>query len=282
MKQRFDRAGEDVGNIVKLEHVNLTMPDQRLATLFYIVGLGFTRDPYLVTGVDNMWVNLGDAQFHLPTREPQVFRGVIGLVVPDLSALVARLRTVEPRLAGTKFRFEARDGHVDVVCPWGNRMRCHAPDPVRFGTRTLGMPYLEFEVPPDTTEAIAAFYREVDVFALACEVEANGDRDGIPNVVVEAMASGLPVVSTNVSGLPECVEHGVTGLLVPERSPEALADAIGELVGNADRARALGRAGRLRVEREFAAERNVRPIAGALRDALDVPVEAEVRHAVGG
>ena len=130
--------------------------------------------------------------------------------------------------------------------------------------------------------ALAAFYREVDVFALACEVEANGDRDGIPNVVVEAMASGLPVVSTNVSGLPECVEHGVTGLLVPERSPEALADAIGELVSNADRARALGRAGRLRVEREFAAERNVRPIAQALRDALEIPVEAEVRHAVGG
>ena len=131
-------------------------------------------------------------------------------------------------------------------------------------------------------KALAAFYREVDVFALACEVESNGDRDGIPNVVVEAMASGLPVVSTNVSGLPECVEHGVTGLLVPERSPEALADAIGELVGDADRARALGRAGRLRVEREFAAERNVRPIADALREALEVRVEAEVGHAVGG
>ena len=106
--------------------------------------------------------------------------------------------------------------------------------------------------------------------------------EGVSNTILEAMASGLPVVSTNVSGLPECVEHGVTGLLVPERSPEALADAIGELVSNADRARALGRAGRLRVEREFAAERNVRPIAEALRDALEVPVETEVRHAVGG
>jgi len=131
-------------------------------------------------------------------------------------------------------------------------------------------------------DALAAFYREVDVFALACEVEADGDRDGIPNVVVEAMASGLPVVSTNVSGLPECVEHGVTGLLVPERSPEALADAIGELLTNADSARALGRAGRMKVEREFAAERNVRPIAEALREALEIPVAVEVRHAVGG
>jgi glycosyltransferase involved in cell wall biosynthesis len=130
--------------------------------------------------------------------------------------------------------------------------------------------------------ALAAFYREVDLFALACEVESDGDRDGIPNVVVEAMASGLPVVSTNVSGLPECVEHGVTGLLVPERAPDALADAIGELLSSPERARALGRAGRVKVEREFAAELNVEPIAAALCEALAIPFAAEVRHAVGG
>lgn len=157
----YDRADDDVGNIVKLEHVNLTCPSQQLATLFYITGLGFTRDPYLVTGIDNMWVNVGDAQFHLPTREPQRFRGVIGLVVPDLPALVARLRAVAPRLAGTQFQCDAGDAHVDVVCPWGNRMRCHAPDPARFGTRTLGMAYLEFDVPPGSADAIAAFYREI-------------------------------------------------------------------------------------------------------------------------
>jgi glycosyltransferase involved in cell wall biosynthesis len=129
---------------------------------------------------------------------------------------------------------------------------------------------------------LAAFYREVDLFALACEVEADGDRDGIPNVVVEAMASGLPVVSTNVSGLPECVEHGITGLLVPEREPNALADAIGALLLMPEKARALGRAGRVKVEREFAADRNVQPIARALWEALAVPSAAEVRHAVGG
>jgi glycosyltransferase involved in cell wall biosynthesis len=131
--------------------------------------------------------------------------------------------------------------------------------------------------------ALAALYRDVDLFALACEVEANGDRDGIPNVVVEAMASGLPVVSTNVSGLPECVDHGVTGLLVPERQPEALAAAIGLLLSDPEKARALGRAGRAKVEREFAAHRNVRPIAAALYEALAVShATAEVSHAVGG
>jgi len=55
MAKKYDRAAEDMANIVGLEHVNFTVPDQRLAILFYITGMGFTRDPYLVTGVENMW-----------------------------------------------------------------------------------------------------------------------------------------------------------------------------------------------------------------------------------
>jgi hypothetical protein len=161
MDPRFDRAGEDVGNIVKLEHVNVTMPDQRLATLFYVSGLGLTRDPYLNTGVDNMWVNVGESQFHLPTNAPQMFRGTIGLVVPDVEALVARLRSVEAALRDTRFSFSAHDTFVDATCPWGNRIRCHAADATRFGARTLGMTYVELDVPRGTSPRIAAFYREV-------------------------------------------------------------------------------------------------------------------------
>ena len=161
MDSRFDRTSEDVGNIVKLEHVNVTIPDQRLATLFYVSGLGLTRDPYLMTGVDNMWVNVGESQFHLPTGAPQVFRGTIGLVLPDVVALVARLRTVEEPLRGTRFSFTARDRVVDATCPWGNRIRCHAADGTRSGARTLGMAYVELDVPRGTSGPIAAFYREV-------------------------------------------------------------------------------------------------------------------------
>jgi len=157
----FDRTTQDIGNIVKLEHVNLTMPDQGLATLFYVSGLGLTRDPYLMTGVDNMWVNVGEAQFHLPTGEPQVFRGTVGLVVPDLAALVARLRKVSDALSRTRFSFREHAGHVDATCPWGNRLRLHAPDKARFGARTLGMPYLELDVAPGTAQSIARFYREI-------------------------------------------------------------------------------------------------------------------------
>ena len=90
-KRKFDRSAEDLGNCVGLEHMNVAVPDQRLATLFYIMGLGFTRDPYLVTGVVNMWVNMGRSQFHLPIGDPQVVRGRTGIVVPSLDEAIAHV-----------------------------------------------------------------------------------------------------------------------------------------------------------------------------------------------
>ncbi|MFO1310753.1 MAG: hypothetical protein U1F41_01675 [Burkholderiales bacterium] len=169
MDARFDRAAEDVGNIVKLEHVNVTVPEQRLATIFYVTGLGLTRDPYLMTGVDNMWINVGESQFHLPIGEPQRIRGTIGLVLPDLRALVARLATVERALAGTAFAYEPREDAVEVTCPWGNRLRCHAASHATSGARTLGMAYVELDVPEGAAAPIAAFYR--DVLAAPARVE---------------------------------------------------------------------------------------------------------------
>ena len=68
--KRYDRRQQDVGNILMLEHVNVRVPDQRLATAFYIQGLGFTRDPYIMVGIENMWINMGQTQFHLPRVSP--------------------------------------------------------------------------------------------------------------------------------------------------------------------------------------------------------------------
>ena len=100
MASTYDRSAEDLGNVVGLEHVNVTVPDQQLATLFYNTGLGLTRDPYIMTGLGNMWVNVGRSQFHLPTtQKPQVLRGHTGLVLPDRAALLKRLATVKERLA---------------------------------------------------------------------------------------------------------------------------------------------------------------------------------------
>lgn len=171
MAERYDRSAEDIGNILGLEHVNLWVPDQRLATLFYITGLGLTRDPHLMTGVTNMWVNVGRSQFHLPTRGTHVLRGHVGLVVPDLAALARQLETVRADLAGTKFDFAVFEDRIDATCPWGNRLRLHAPDP-RFGPIQLGMPYICFDVPPGSSAGIAKFYRDV------LQAEADVEREG--------------------------------------------------------------------------------------------------------
>ena len=160
MEQRFDRSEEDLGNIVGLEHVNIMIPDQVMATLFYVTGLGLTRDPYLVTGVTNMWINIGRSQFHLPTGKPQVLRGHVGLVLPDREALLRRLQMVRKGLEGSAFAITEHDDYVAVTSPWGNRIRCHAPDP-RFGRITLGMPYVQFDVPPGSLEGIVKFYRRM-------------------------------------------------------------------------------------------------------------------------
>ncbi|MGH7043218.1 MAG: VOC family protein [Acetobacteraceae bacterium] len=158
----YDRTVEDLNNIVELGHVNVTIPDQRVATLFYVSGLGLTRDPYLMTSTDNMWINVGRAQFHLPTRAPQVVRGTTGLVTPDPDALKRRLDRVAPELEGTKFGWRTAGDTVEATCPWGNRIRLHAPDAERFGRITLGMPYVECDVPRGTNlNGIVRFYREI-------------------------------------------------------------------------------------------------------------------------
>ncbi len=153
MAKHYDRAAEDLGNITMLEHVNLQIPDQAQGTLFYITGLGLTRDPYMNTGLANMWINVGKSQFHLPTGDPWVLRGAIGLVTPDRQALLKRLDGDKKQLAGTKFAVVENNDYVAVTCPWGNRFNMHSPDAERFGAINLGMPYLEFDVPKKTATA---------------------------------------------------------------------------------------------------------------------------------
>ena len=92
-----------------------------------------------------------------------------------------------------------------------------------------------------------AFYERADLFALPCMIEANGNRDGIPNVIAEAMAMELPVVSTDISGIPELVEHEATGLLVPQNDVEALTEALRRLLQDEVLRLRMGEAGRRRV-----------------------------------
>ncbi len=105
------------------------------------------------------------------------------------------------------------------------------------------------------------------VFALACRVAADGDRDGIPNVLVEAMAAGVAVVSTNVSGIPELVSDGVDGLLVAPEDPAALAAALHRLAVDDDLRRRLAAAGRRTVADRFDGD----ALAVQLATLLQVP-----------
>lgn len=156
----FDRAAENMGNIIHLEHVNVRIPSQLTATDFWVSGMGFTRDPYVMVGTENMWINIGHQQFHMPTGYPQVVRGQVGIVVPDLDALTTRLASVREKLTGTKFSCTLEDKSVIVTCPWGNKLRCHGAGP-EWGEMTLGVPYVEFSVPAGHAAGIARFYQQV-------------------------------------------------------------------------------------------------------------------------
>jgi hypothetical protein len=160
---------EDVGNITLMEHVNVTIPDQQIATLFYIVGLGFTRDPHMNVGLNNIWVNMGDNQFHLPTGKAQVLRGHTGLVVRNLDSLKERLKGVEEGLKGTKFAWQDKGEYVDVTCPWGNSYHVYGPGKYPM---TVGIPYVEFTVPTGAAPSIQRFYERV--FRAPGRAEENG------------------------------------------------------------------------------------------------------------
>ena len=115
-------------------------------------------------------------------------------------------------------------------------------------------------------EVIAA-YRRAALFCLPARIAGDGDRDGLPNVIMEAMAQELPVVSTSISAIPEIVVDGVTGSLVPPNDPAALAAALERLLRDPQLRRQLGCAGRARVLAEFGMERGLDRIAGLLRGA---------------
>jgi glycosyltransferase involved in cell wall biosynthesis len=110
--------------------------------------------------------------------------------------------------------------------------------------------------------APATFLQSIDLLVNVSNTE------GMPNAILEAMASGLPVVATAVGGTPEVVEEGVTGRLVPARDPAALAEALAELVADRAKRLAMGAAGRARVQRLFSITQMVRSTERLLDDVL--------------
>ncbi len=145
-------------------------------------------------------------------------------LMPILGQLFARCPEAHLVLAGGGDRLEE---FRQTASDWGSQV--HFPGAVYRDTL------------PD-------LYRSADVFVLPAVHDPKGNVDGLPNVILEAMASGLPVVASGISGIPLAVEDGVTGRLIPEKDSSALLEALGELVNDLPRARALGRAGREKIE----------------------------------
>ncbi|MGQ0676047.1 MAG: glycosyltransferase family 4 protein [Rhodospirillales bacterium] len=110
-------------------------------------------------------------------------------------------------------------------------------------------------------EKVAEAYRQADLFVLASKTDRQGDRDGLPNVLMEAQSQGLACVATTAGAVGELIEHGATGVLAPPGDPAGLARAIAGLIRDPALRRRLGAAGAARVAREFAFARGIARIA---------------------
>jgi len=110
-------------------------------------------------------------------------------------------------------------------------------------------------------EAVLAAYRAADIFALASRVAEDGDRDGLPNVLMEAQSQRLACLATRTPAIGELIEDEVTGTLVPPRSPPALAKALERLMRDPARRTALAAAGEARVRRDFAMRKGIAALA---------------------
>jgi glycosyltransferase involved in cell wall biosynthesis len=101
---------------------------------------------------------------------------------------------------------------------------------------------------------------EAEVFVLPCKQSSDGDVDGIPVVLMEAMSAGLPVVTTAISGIPELVEDGINGVIVPQAEPHAIAQAILRLADDRASAALMGRRGRTTVEQQYTSSTEARKL----------------------
>jgi glycosyltransferase involved in cell wall biosynthesis len=122
-----------------------------------------------------------------------------------------------------------------------------------------------------TQDQLLAEYRAADLFVLASRIAADGDRDGLPNVLMEAQSQGLACVATQVSAIHELIEDGATGVLVPQEAPAALAAVLHALLTDPARRRAYGQAGQARVAERFGMQANLARLAR--RFGLSVPAQ---------
>lgn len=140
---------------------------------------------------------------------------------------------------------------------------------LRSEARDLGLgEFVDFRGDASQEEVVSEHLPAASVFALPCVIAQDGDRDGLPTTLLEAMARGVPVVSTRLPGIPEAVPDGEAGLLCDPADPRGLAAAIARTLTDTAAAERRVRCARLRIERLFDSRRNVRSLADQFRLAV--------------
>jgi glycosyltransferase involved in cell wall biosynthesis len=122
-----------------------------------------------------------------------------------------------------------------------------------------------------TQDHVLRSMRAADLFLMTSRITADGDRDGLPNVLMEAQSQALPVIATQVSAIPELVQHGRTGVLVPPEDADAICAAIQGLASDPGRRTRLGAAGATRLHKDFGSDAGLDRLVSRLRDNAAVP-----------
>lgn len=143
-------------------------------------------------------------------------------------------------------------------------------EPLQQRIERLGLAEQVCLAGPRAHAELIRIFREAAFFVAPCVISSDGDRDGLPTVLVEAMALGTPVISTQVVGIPELVRHNDTGLCVAERDPSALADAMERLLQDANLRSSLASRARALVEEDF----DIRKNAAAQRELFRAAMAA--------
>lgn len=183
-----------------------------------------------------------------------------GLSVDDPVLLMSVGRLVEKK--GTDILLQAlallpSDLHWRLVHVGGGPLR----KALEAQAQTLGLSARIQWLGALAQQQVIALYRDADLFALASRIASDGDRDGLPNVLMEAQSQGVACIATDVSAIHELIVDGQTGLLVPPQDPKALARALESLMRDPQQRQALGTAGRMRVNAEFGLSSNIGRLA---------------------
>lgn len=126
-------------------------------------------------------------------------------------------------------------------------------------------------------DRVGQYFEEADIFVMPSVVDSTGNRDGLPTVILEALLHRVPVISTEVSGIPEVIVSGVTGLLIPPRDVDALATAIRTMTRDRKQALEMAKRGLAKVREEFDPANNHRKLLGIYKEVLSAPSITPVR-----